>query len=199
MDEAAVPVVLEHDWFPRALPANIVLGERSWLYGAYAFLHYRSKRPCGLRVGKDSGIYVETFFDLGPEGEVEIGDYCTLSGPTLCTNGRIVIGDYVLISREVVLADTFAAAPPQQEEAAKAALLTRHPQPSVSAATDPVIVVGDDAWIGSRAVLLSGARLGKGVIVGAGAVVDFPVPDYAIVAGNPAHVVGWARPEERST
>ena len=44
-------------------------------------------------------------------------------------------------------------------------------------------------------MLLSGARLGKGVIVGAGAVVDFCVPDYAIVAGNPARVVGWARPE----
>ena len=184
------PLVLEHDWFPRALPANIVLGERSWLYSAYAFLHYQSVRSCGLRVGRDSGLYVETFFDLGPDGAVEIGDYCTLAGPIFSTNGRIVIGDHVLISREVVLADTFAAAPSQE----KAARSSAHSLPAPPAA-EPLIVIGDDAWIGTRAVLLSGARLGKGVIVGAGAVVDFCVPDYAIVAGDPARVVGWATPE----
>jgi acetyltransferase-like isoleucine patch superfamily enzyme len=43
-------------------------------------------------------------------------------------------------------------------------------------------------------VLLPGARLGDGVIVGAGAVVDFEVPPYAVVAGNPARIVSWARP-----
>jgi acetyltransferase-like isoleucine patch superfamily enzyme len=64
-------------------------------------------------------------------------------------------------------------------------------EPAGSAAT---IVIGDDAWVGTRAVILAGARLGTGVIVGAGAVVDFEVPPYAIVAGNPARVVGWARP-----
>ena len=59
------------------------------------------------------------------------------------------------------------------------------------------IVVGENAWIGARAVLLEGARLGEGAIVGAAAVVDFEVPPYAIVAGNPARVVGWARPRAR--
>jgi acetyltransferase-like isoleucine patch superfamily enzyme len=45
-------------------------------------------------------------------------------------------------------------------------------------------------WIGARAVLLKGTQLGKGSIVGAGTVVDFEVPAYSIVAGNPARVVG---------
>jgi acetyltransferase-like isoleucine patch superfamily enzyme len=172
---------LEHDWFPQPLPANVVLGERTWLYSAFAFVHYRSDRPCGLRVGHDTGVYTETFFDLGPYGEVEIGNYCTIAGPIFSTNGRIRIGDYALISREVVLADSFAAAPPDGRLG---------PEPTGE------IVVGDRAWIGSRAVLLGGARLGEGVIVGASAVINFEVPAFAVVAGNPARVVGWARPRE---
>ena len=48
---------------------------------------------------------------------------------------------------------------------------------------------GHDCWIGREAVLMPGAELGCGVIVGARAVVSGKVPDYAIVAGNPAKVV----------
>lgn len=48
--------------------------------------------------------------------------------------------------------------------------------------------VGDDCWIGREAVLLPGAELGCGVVVSARAVVRGKVPDYAIVAGNPATI-----------
>ena len=41
-------------------------------------------------------------------------------------------------------------------------------------------------------MLTSGARLGAGAVVGAAAVVDFEVPPYAVVAGNPARIVGYA-------
>ncbi len=53
----------------------------------------------------------------------------------------------------------------------------------------PDTVVGHDCWIGQGARILPGARLGHGVIVGAGAVVSGAVPDFAIVAGNPAQIV----------
>jgi acetyltransferase-like isoleucine patch superfamily enzyme len=42
-------------------------------------------------------------------------------------------------------------------------------------------------------VLLSGVRIGEGAIVGAAVVVDFEVPPFAIVAGNPLRIVGWAK------
>ena len=60
------------------------------------------------------------------------------------------------------------------------------------------MIISDDAWVGTRAVLLSGAKLGVGAIIGAGAVIDFEVPDYAIVAGNPAKIVGWSKPKATS-
>ena len=50
-------------------------------------------------------------------------------------------------------------------------------------------VVGHDVWLGYGAMVCPGARIGNGVIVGAGAVVRGIVPDYAIVAGNPGQVV----------
>lgn len=53
----------------------------------------------------------------------------------------------------------------------------------------PDTVIGHDVWLGDGAVLLPGARLGNGVIVGARAVVAGVVPDYAVVAGNPARVI----------
>ena len=52
--------------------------------------------------------------------------------------------------------------------------------------------IGSDVWMGQNAILLSGVgRLGDGAIVGAGAVVTKDVPDFAIVAGNPAKVLSY--------
>lgn len=174
--------VLDHDWYPAAVPPNVRLGRGSWLYSSFAFLHYRSRRPVGLRVGESSGIYIDTLFDLGPDAELEIGDHCTLAGPIFCTAGRVVIGDRVLMSSRVLVADHAFARPPSDDRA---------PVPAEKA---PVAVeIGDDAWIGTGATLLAGARIGAGAIVGAAAVVDFEVPPMAIVGGNPARVIGHSQ------
>jgi acetyltransferase-like isoleucine patch superfamily enzyme len=178
--------MVDHDWCPNPLPSNVEIGDRSWLYSSFAFVHYRSQRPCGVRIGHDSGIYIGSYFDLGPRGEVDIGDYCTVAGPIISTNCRVEIGDYALISFHVVIADSFAAVPPGDAG-------TGGDDSGLS--TPPTtVVIGENAWIGARAVLLAGARIGEGAIVGAATVVDAEVPPYAIVAGNPARVVGWARP-----
>ena len=178
------PSHLPHDWFPAPLPANVELGEGSWLYSSFAFLHCRSRRARAVRVGKSSGIYNGTFFELGPDGEVSIGDYCTLVGAIIATNGRVRIGDYCFVAHEVVITDGPFATPARalHEETA-------------APAGDPVecITLGNDVWVGAGAILLRGALIGDGAIVGAAAVVDFEVPAYGIVAGNPGKVVGFAR------
>ncbi len=51
------------------------------------------------------------------------------------------------------------------------------------------VVIGPDVWIGHGAILLPGVSVGTGAIIGAGSVVTKNVPDYAIVAGNPARVI----------
>ncbi len=53
-------------------------------------------------------------------------------------------------------------------------------------------VVEDGATIGAGAVLVAPVRVGRSAMVGAGAVVVRDVPAHAVVAGNPARVIGWA-------
>jgi len=52
------------------------------------------------------------------------------------------------------------------------------------------VTIGDDVWVAAGAVVLPGVAIGRGAVVGAGAVVREDVPESAIVAGNPASVVG---------
>jgi acetyltransferase-like isoleucine patch superfamily enzyme len=51
------------------------------------------------------------------------------------------------------------------------------------------IIIEDDAWLGFGVIVLSGVRIGKGAIIGAGAVVTHNVPENAIAVGSPARVV----------
>lgn len=53
------------------------------------------------------------------------------------------------------------------------------------------VIIGNDVWIGTRVIILPGVKIGNGVIIGAGSVVTKDVPDFAIVAGNPAKIIRY--------
>jgi acetyltransferase-like isoleucine patch superfamily enzyme len=55
--------------------------------------------------------------------------------------------------------------------------------------TNGDVAIGNDVWLGAGSVILSGVTIGNGAVVGCRSVVTRSVPDYAIVAGNPAKVV----------
>jgi acetyltransferase-like isoleucine patch superfamily enzyme len=164
---------LDHDWFPRPLPERTIVGERSWLYSSYAFHHCHGS----VRIGADCGIYNGTHFELGADGRVEIERYCTIVGAIIRTNGFVRIGDHTFVAHEVVIADTPFALPPDGRDEPRA----------------EGVLIGSGAWIGARALILGGARIGDEAVVGAGAVVRGSVPAGATVAGNPARVVDRRR------
>ena len=171
---------IAHDWYPSHVPDGVVLGERTWVYSSIAFIHHRSVRRPSVWVGNDSGIYRGTYFDLGAQGEVRLGNYTSMIGAVISTGGRVVIGDYVFIGYGTVLADLGEAVPPDSRER----LGSRAP-------AGREISIGDNVWIGTRVTILGGTEIGRDAVIGAGAVVDaMRVPPGTIVAGNPARIVG---------
>lgn len=108
-----------------------------------------------------------------------IGDDFGMTGGSLVCDERISIGDRVWVGANTVIADTdFHPLQPQQRKAAP-----------LDAKTAP-IAIADDVFIGMNALILKGVSIGAGAVIGAGSVLRRDVPAGAIVAGNPAVVVG---------
>ena len=59
-----------------------------------------------------------------------------------------------------------------------------------------LVTIGNDVWIGTRAMVLGGVTIGDGAVIGAGAIVTKDVPPFAIVAGVPARIVRYRFSEE---
>lgn len=62
---------------------------------------------------------------------------------------------------------------------------------NTDAVTKGPVRIGNDVWIGARAMILSGVTVGDGAIIAAGAVVARDVPAYGIFAGNPARLIKY--------
>lgn len=56
-------------------------------------------------------------------------------------------------------------------------------------------IIKDGAWIGIRAIIMPGVKIGEGAIIAAGAIVTKDVPPYSIVGGNPAQIIKYRFPQ----
>lgn len=73
---------------------------------------------------------------------------------------------------------------------------TDHPDLPISLQANTLgtpLTVGDHTWLGIGVSLLEGAKIGKHCVISTGTVVNFEVPDYAVVAGNPARIVRFLK------
>jgi galactoside O-acetyltransferase len=113
------------------------------------------------------------------DGELVIGDNCSINTNVQigASGGKIVIGSNVIIGPNVVI------------RAANHGL-RRDGQMRFQPHTYGEIIIEDDVWIGSNAVITADVLLAKGVVVGAGAVVTKSTEPYTIVGGVPARKIG---------
>lgn len=114
-----------------------------------------------------------------PGAALTIGADFGMTGGSLVCDERIDIGDRVWVGANTVIADTDFH--PLEAE--------RRRQSPLAAETAP-ITIADDVFIGMNALILKGVSIGAGAVVGAGSVVTRDVPPAAIVAGNPARIIG---------
>ena len=118
-------------------------------------------------------------------GKISIGRQTSFFSDCLAT-GDVDIGEACLIAKNVtLLSGTHQIRGEGSIRENDAASLL---DPNFSS-SEP-IVIGDDCWLGSNSVVLPGVNLGKGVVVGANSVVTTNFPDFSIVAGVPAKVIG---------
>ena len=123
--------------------------------------------------GKNANIEKNAFFtpSLSIGDNSGIGIHCEVYGP-------VTIGNDVMMGPEVVIYTSGH----------------RYDQidiPMWKQGSTPVepVMIGNDVWIGRRAMIMPGVTVGDGSIIGAGAVVTKNVPPYSIVGGVPARVI----------
>jgi maltose O-acetyltransferase len=135
-------------------------------------------RVLGIRLGAGCGVHLGCYvWFYGPNGirraGVRIGERTRINRDcTLDLRGGLVIGDDVSISAEAAILTSGGMANSRSESEAKP------------------VVIEDNVWVGMRALVMPGVTLGRGCVVGAGAVVVRDVPPLAIVFGSPARTVG---------
>ncbi|MDG1302237.1 MAG: acyltransferase [Opitutae bacterium] len=117
---------------------------------------------------------------MTPDAMIKIGDQVGISGAVICAKRSIQIGDRVLLGSGVVICDTDFHSLDYN--------IRGTDQDLIDAAVAPVRV-GNDCFIGGRAMILKGVTVGDRSIVGAGSVVVKDVPSDVVVAGNPARIV----------
>ena len=123
--------------------------------------------------------YIQSYVLLKTNGgKIKIGKDCTINDySVLYGHGGLIIGNDVHISTHVIIV-------PMNH-------IYKNPHIPISKQGEirKGIVIEDDVWIGANAVILDGVQIGKGTVVGAGAVVTKSIPPFSVVGGVPAKVI----------
>ncbi|WP_410493100.1 acyltransferase [Catalinimonas alkaloidigena] len=126
-------------------------------------------------------------------GYIEIGENSYIGENTQIWSGELVkIGKNVLISHGVSIIDTDSHELNSSDRVdTYLSLLKDGPPTDQGSIKTGSIIIHDEAWISFNAIILKGVTIGKGAIVAAGTIVTKNVPDYAVVAGNPAKIIRY--------
>ena len=130
-----------------------------------------------ITIGKHTyGITYDTISLFKDSDSVSIGDFCSFAPEVRIVASGIhnikAVSTYPLVSNLI-------------REGREKDTLTKGP-----------IRIGNDVWVGYRATILSGVKIGDGAVVGAGAIVTTDIPPYAVAFGIPAKVMKYRFSQE---
>jgi acetyltransferase-like isoleucine patch superfamily enzyme len=146
-------------------------------------IRLRGKENMYISKGFTTGYYCRLEAFSKRKGEVSlimgenlnIGDYCHISSLE-----RVEFGSNILIGSSVYISD-------HDHGTSKYEDLKQVPTDRILISSP--VVIGDNVWIGEKAIILKGVKIGRNSIIGAGSVVTKDVPEYSIVVGVPAKVI----------
>lgn len=160
------------------------------LKGRYYALRYPRRLSTGRRV-KIRGRLI-----LKGGGEIRLGDFVSLrgdfgdpfaatvgSGATLSIGAKTFInkGAYCAVGSDVNIGERCFIGPELQ-------IFDRNAHHREIVGSEEGVEIGNDVWIGARTLLLPGASIGDGAIIGAGSIVRGDIPPNTLAVGTPATV-----------
>jgi acetyltransferase-like isoleucine patch superfamily enzyme len=151
---------------------------------SFALRRWWYARVLGIEIARGAGIHLGCYVWFYGPGQirrdlVRVGENSRINrNCTLDVRGGLEIGADVSISPEVAI---LSAAHSVSDPGFRVELRR--------------VTIEDHVFVGTRAIILPGVRLGRGSVVGAGAVVTADVPPFTIVGGVPARPIGM-RPRE---
>ena len=191
---------LEWDWYPGSVPENVALDDTAYVETTFSFYLFRSRQPQGVEYGRGASTYLGTMFDVGPAGCVKLGDYALVHGARIICDSEVTVGDYALISWNVVLMDSYRMPLSSLERRRELEMVpTRQQRVCMAAVEAKPIHIEPSVWIGFDACVLPGVTIGEGSIIGAKSVVNADIPPFTIAAGNPARVIREMSPSEKES
>lgn len=178
------------DWYPGTVPENVAIDETAYVETTFSFYFYRSEQTPGVRIGRGASTYLGTMFDVGTKGRVTLGEFALVHGARIICDSEINIGDFALISWNVVLMDTYRVPINAHERRRELEQLPfRQFRQAAAEVPSSPINIQRNVWIGFDSCVLPGVTIGEGSIVGARSLVTKDIPPYTVVAGNPARII----------
>ncbi|MGK7938392.1 MAG: DapH/DapD/GlmU-related protein [Xenococcaceae cyanobacterium] len=140
-----------------------------------------------VKVKIDSDTRIRKKLKIFGSGEVTVGKNVSLNGCLIGCQSSVSIGDDCLISDCYLLDTDYHNLEPDLRHAP--------PGPRVTAP----IVIEPNVWIGAKATIMKGVRVGENSAIGLGSVVRKSVPPNVVVIGNPQQIVKSLPPKDKST
>ena len=145
----------------------------------------RLRLRAGTRLVLGDRVRIRRTVIVNGGGRVEVGPDTLLNGCWIGSRELVTVGARCLISDCNISDNDFHNLLPRDRHA-----------PLGPKAVRPVRIA-DNVWVGARAIVLKGSRLGADSVIGSGAVVRGEVPEAVVMAGNPAQIVRRFTDEER--
>lgn len=123
-------------------------------------------------------------------GKIRMGDWCYVGeGSRIWSSSLVELGDRVLVSNDCFIVDSQTHPLNAKQRHDQFVQIMRLGHPTHISLGERPVRIGSDVLLGAKAIVLRGVSIGQGAIVGAGSVLTKDVPEWTIVAGNPARVI----------
>jgi len=177
-------------------PNNVFISHNSIIMDGFDIqIPFAKKDKLYVSIDENCILFGKIVFN-STSGEVIIGKNTQINGEIICTN-KVVLGDNIFLAWGVSLFDNDSHSldyndrindmTSQLNDIRNGDSFIKNKDWNI--VKSGPINIKDYAWIGMNSIILKGVTIGEGAIVAAGSVVTKDVPDWTIVAGNPAQVV----------